>query len=738
MNKNINKEVKKLRPFTRFIYTIGELPSSYLFSMTYEEQLIWLCNYLAQTVIPTVNNNGEAVEELQNLYIELKEYVDNYFENLDVQEEINNKLDEMVEQGTLQEIIGDYLNSKAVFGFDTVADMKSATNLIDGSYARTLGNTSYLDGKGAYYKVREIRNTDVVDEVHIISLDNSETLICELITDNLEVNGFLTYNTVSDLKNANNFVEGSIAKTLGFYSINDGGGATYKIRLATNEDTIDNSFIIELNNSNTLIAELIYESPINILKLGAKNDNSTDVSTIINNATQKGNIFIPKGQYKVSSQINLYNSISGENYVRYAKTNVNDSVLVSNITCSYADKETVSVLNIDHLNNGSNIKNIGIILKDYECAINGTGASGNYIYFDGISISNVKSTGIKLSHTSSRGLYLNNITIWGTDESFENSKGIDISANDYKASNIEIIGCRIGCEYNGYMEGSDYHIWCGSLIGGDGVVNHTDDESWFSGTKCLVLSQCGLNNLYLDTAFYKICGKNNNYNANSRMITNLKTYDDNSMPTFTSGTGATFYNWNGVVSNYANYMSPINYKNTMYYKCTYNNVRTILGVPYSSFIGGDVNQPSTRFYDVSYNIVKDITNTNGKIIEVAKIKVPKYRSGVINVYLYHAQVRVHKIQLYFYEGSYNGCTIDDAGSSDEKVYISTNKDANNVYTLYLEPKTKADEYITVNADKVGGFGEVQLIDLGWYDEGNYTFIPLVLDSTDTLTRLVNS
>ena len=75
MNEKIDIDVKTLRPFTRFIYTIGELPTSYLMSMTYEEQLIWLCNYLSQTVIPTVNNNGEAVKELQESYIILKRFV---------------------------------------------------------------------------------------------------------------------------------------------------------------------------------------------------------------------------------------------------------------------------------------------------------------------------------------------------------------------------------------------------------------------------------------------------------------------------------------------------------------------------------------------------------------------------------------------------------------------------------------------------------------------------------------
>ena len=105
------KESKRLNPFGRFCCTIGNLPTSYMLSLTYEEQLIWLCKYLEETVIPAVNNNAEALEELQNLFIELKTYVDEYFENLDIQTEINNKLDDMDESGQLAEIIAQYLGA---------------------------------------------------------------------------------------------------------------------------------------------------------------------------------------------------------------------------------------------------------------------------------------------------------------------------------------------------------------------------------------------------------------------------------------------------------------------------------------------------------------------------------------------------------------------------------------------------------------------------------------------------
>ncbi len=95
--------------FPKFINNLGIIPTSYKDSMSYYECLAWLCKYLEETVIPTVNQNGQAVEELQNLYIQLNEYVSTYFENLDVQDEINNKLDELVENGTIQSILEDYI-----------------------------------------------------------------------------------------------------------------------------------------------------------------------------------------------------------------------------------------------------------------------------------------------------------------------------------------------------------------------------------------------------------------------------------------------------------------------------------------------------------------------------------------------------------------------------------------------------------------------------------------------------
>ena len=183
MNDNLNKEVITLPPFKRLCMTIGELPSSYVETMTYYESLLWFCNYLGKTVIPTINNNAEAVEELQTKYIELKDYVDNYFENLDVQEEINNKLDEMAESGELADIIAQYLQVASVLAFDTKAALKAAENLVDGSITKTIGDITYNDGKGNFYKIRTLTSSDVIDDDLIVALTNYPTLIAEKLPD---------------------------------------------------------------------------------------------------------------------------------------------------------------------------------------------------------------------------------------------------------------------------------------------------------------------------------------------------------------------------------------------------------------------------------------------------------------------------------------------------------------------------------------------------------------------------
>lgn len=78
------------------LLTIGEIPTSYLVSMTYEEQLLWLCNYLEKTLLPKMN---EVIKEFNLLEDEVNatyEYITN-----NLQQIASEILDELIKEGKL-------------------------------------------------------------------------------------------------------------------------------------------------------------------------------------------------------------------------------------------------------------------------------------------------------------------------------------------------------------------------------------------------------------------------------------------------------------------------------------------------------------------------------------------------------------------------------------------------------------------------------------------------------------
>ena len=123
-------------------------------------QLTRLFNEFSEATSEEVNaferEVNDTVAEYIEKFTELKDFVDDYFDNLDVQEEINNKLDAMVEDGVLQEIITTYIQSNVKWTFDTVADMQDATNLVAGSFACTLGFYTIGDGGASTYKIKDV------------------------------------------------------------------------------------------------------------------------------------------------------------------------------------------------------------------------------------------------------------------------------------------------------------------------------------------------------------------------------------------------------------------------------------------------------------------------------------------------------------------------------------------------------------------------------------------------------
>lgn len=85
-------------------------------SLTNYELLCKVTQYLNE-VISNENAVESNVEALYNAFVGLENYVNNYFDTLDVQDEVNNKIDEMVANGYFESIISTYLTQPTKLHF---------------------------------------------------------------------------------------------------------------------------------------------------------------------------------------------------------------------------------------------------------------------------------------------------------------------------------------------------------------------------------------------------------------------------------------------------------------------------------------------------------------------------------------------------------------------------------------------------------------------------------------------
>ena len=208
----MNNLINKIQPtgiFTNYVFKA--IPLAFDESMSYYETLCGLLSYLKDTVIPTVNNNADAVIEVQAQIDYLQEFVNNYFENLDVQEEINNKLDEMAEDGTLAQIINvEMIGSLSNLNTTDKSNVVSAINEVNGNVTNTddkigtLTNLNTTDKSNVVSAINEVNgnvtNTDdkigTLANLNTTNKSNVVSAINEVNNNLLKAN---TYTTSEEL-----------------------------------------------------------------------------------------------------------------------------------------------------------------------------------------------------------------------------------------------------------------------------------------------------------------------------------------------------------------------------------------------------------------------------------------------------------------------------------------------------------------------------------------------------------
>lgn len=115
------EDIKILPPFKMQVLTNFPYIEADFDALTNYQLLCKVVEYL-NMVIHNENEVTEEVTGLYNAYVALQNYVNNYFDNLDVQEEINKKLDVMATDGTLENLLQPYFNTIIQPQIDEIVD----------------------------------------------------------------------------------------------------------------------------------------------------------------------------------------------------------------------------------------------------------------------------------------------------------------------------------------------------------------------------------------------------------------------------------------------------------------------------------------------------------------------------------------------------------------------------------------------------------------------------------------
>lgn len=292
---------------------------------------------------------------------------------------------------------------------DTIGDIDIDNN---GNIGQQLKNF-----KQTLFSLNEIKvnKQDIVDNLE--TNENTKALSAKQ-GNNLNKLKATVYDTLADMKADVSLKDGMTAQTLGYYEVNDGGKATYKITNVESETDYQEGL------DNELYATLIVDnSTINITQFGAIGDGATDDSAIFQNALN----FLENKK------------------IKKLLLEKNKSYYINNVLSIFQDTE------ID-LNNSTIISGVSHVLVNFKCtrfgwdtndAYTGYNGNGNIYIHDGI----IRGGSISFGHAE-------NIKIENVD--FINTKNdhyLEICAcKNYKVLNCNFTGLKTVREDRQYVE----------------------------------------------------------------------------------------------------------------------------------------------------------------------------------------------------------------------------------------------------------------------------------------------
>ena len=195
------------------------IPYNFEGCLTLEQKFIVL--------MQTVRDNMLNQEDLLNTWKEVYDWIDNYFNNLDVQVEINNKLDEIIASGQFNDILHQYFSSVDV----EINGLKTEINGVksDLEITKTDLNGVKMDLNNVEADVDIINNFNVINNKKIVVYGDSAATTGETIWNDL--------TTIYGATVTNRAIAGSSLS-----SVNDNSIFT-QISITTDLNTFDFIFI---------------------------------------------------------------------------------------------------------------------------------------------------------------------------------------------------------------------------------------------------------------------------------------------------------------------------------------------------------------------------------------------------------------------------------------------------------------------------------------------------------------
>lgn len=514
-----------------------------------------------------------------------------------------------------------------------------------------------------YVKKVHIDNERFINEIttkleQMYNEGKFDSLIEEIV--NLQL--IFVYNTVSDMKSATNLVNGCHAQTLGYYSISDGGESTYLIRAKTNDDVIDDIFILSLSD-NDLVAELLVKDRLINVKqggvTGSNLDNNTSKLAII---FSKGyDMYFPKGTYNLDSYLTLtshkiYGDNSNRTIIKYIGetngqllvSNSLENVEITNLCFDFGtandslvshiylpDTECLSIINCEFKNGyGSQLKlngssNVIIENCNFHDITGDTGNPGECIYCNGIN--NLTVSKCICNNVMDHFLYLdgsndvskvyvnnNNLQYTGKENNITNGGAIAIYGNcvDINITNNKIDHCKAGinCDIRNDITPSyitiNNNLITNSTI--DGIYS-TANNQFISNNRVSYNGQDGLSIRVCDNVnIYHNIVDNNSRNGigfrknNHIIVANCEVYD-NHLTGITIGNNASTTTNNVLISSCNVYKTSEGTQVTGIQALYGDDIKIINCKSYNNTLNWDIQRGTTT------HLVSQFNNTDGSL-----------------------------------------------------------------------------------------------------------------------------